>query len=73
MALVKQSQKNISGDVRLKIFKGNVVVTGRKSRFSLYNNNLATFEEDNLYNQKDATGFIKLNSLRLILDKLKNK
>ena len=73
MALVKQSQKNVSGDVRLKIFKGNVVVTGRKSKFSLYNNNLATFEEDNLYNQKDATGFIKLNSLRLILDKLKNK
>ena len=73
MALVKQSQKNVSGDVRLKIFKGNVVVTGRKSKFSLYNNNLATFEEDNLYDQKDATGFIKLNSLRLILDKLKNK
>ena len=73
MALVKQSQKNVSGDVRLKIFKGNVVVSGRKSKFSLYNNNLATFEEDNLYDQKDATGFIKLNSLRLILDKLKNK
>jgi argininosuccinate synthase len=73
MALVKQSQKNVSGDVRLKIFKGNVVVAGRKSKFSLYNNNLATFEEDNLYDQKDATGFIKLNSLRLILDKLKNK
>ena len=73
MALVKKSQKNVSGDVRLKIFKGNVVVTGRKSKFSLYNNNLATFEEDNLYDQKDATGFIKLNSLRLILDKLKNK
>ena len=73
MALVKQSQKNVSGNVRLKIFKGNVVVTGRKSKFSLYNNNLATFEEDNLYDQKDATGFIKLNSLRLILDKLKNK
>jgi len=73
MALVKQSQKNISGDVRLKIYKGNVVVTGRKSKFSLYNANLATFEEDNLYDQKDATGFIKLNSLRLILDKLKSK
>jgi|TARA_B110000263_G_scaffold48418_1_gene40255 argininosuccinate synthase len=73
MALVKQSQKNISGDVRLKIYKGNVVVSGRKSKFSLYNANLATFEEDNLYDQKDATGFIKLNSLRLILDKLKSK
>ena len=73
MALVKQSQKNISGDVRLKIYKGNVVVSGRKSKFSLYNANLATYEEDNLYDQKDATGFIKLNSLRLILDKLKSK
>jgi argininosuccinate synthase len=73
MALVKQSQKNISGDVRMKIYKGNVVVSGRKSKFSLYNSNLATFEEDNLYDQKDATGFIKLNSLRLILDKIKSK
>ena len=73
MAFIKESQKNISGDVRLKIFKGNVVVSGRKSKFSLYNSNLATFEEDNLYDQKDATGFIKLNSLRLILDKIKNK
>ena len=73
MALVKQSQKKVSGDVRLKIYKGNVVVSGRKSKFSLYNANLATFEEDNLYDQKDATGFIKLNSLRLILDKLKSK
>jgi argininosuccinate synthase len=73
MAFIKQSQKNISGDVRLKIFKGNVVVSGRKSKFSLYNSNLATFEEDNLYDQKDATGFIRLNSLRLILDKIKNK
>ena len=73
MAFIKESQKNISGDVRLKIFKGNVVVSGRKSKFSLYNSNLATFEEDNLYDQKDATGFIRLNSLRLILDKIKNK
>ena len=73
MALVKESQKNVSGDVRLKIFKGNVVVSGRRSKSSLYNSKLATFEEDNLYNQEDATGFIKLNSLRLILDKLKNK
>ena len=73
MAFIKESQKNISGDVRLKIFKGNVVVSGRKSKFSLYNSNLATFEEDNLYDQKDATGFIRLNSLRLILNKIKNK
>ena len=71
MAFVEESQKNISGDVRLKIFKGNVIVVGRKSKKSLYNTKLATFEEDNLYNQKDATGFIQLNSLRLILDKFK--
>ena len=71
MAFVKESQKNVSGDVRLKILKGNVIVSGRKSKTSLYNPKLATFEEDNLYNQQDATGFIKLNSLRLILDKLK--
>lgn len=71
MAFVRESQKNISGDVRLKIFKGNVIVVGRKSKKSLYNTKLATFEEDNLYNQKDATGFIQLNSLRLILDKFK--
>ncbi len=71
MKFVQETQENISGDVRLKIYKGNVVVSGRKSKSSLYNANLATFEEDNLYDQQDATGFIKLNSLRLILDKLK--
>ena len=53
------------------LYKGNVRVLGRKSNYSLYNSDLATFEEDDLYDQSDATGFIKLNSLRLILNKLK--
>jgi argininosuccinate synthase len=70
-AFIKESQKNITGDVRLKIYKGNITVVGRRSKNSLYNPKLATFEKDNLYNQKDATGFIKLNSLRLILSKIK--
>ena len=70
-AFIKESQKNVTGDVRLKIYKGNITVVGRRSKNSLYNPKLATFEKDNLYNQKDATGFIKLNSLRLILSKIK--
>jgi len=71
MAFIKESQVNVTGDVKLLLYKGNVRVLGRKSKFSLYNNQLATFEEDNLYDQSDATGFIKLNSLRLMLSKLK--
>ena len=71
LSLIKESQKNITGDVRLMLYKGNVRVLGRKSEYSLYNTDLATFEEDSLYNQSDASGFIKLNSLRLILNKLK--
>jgi argininosuccinate synthase len=72
MTFVKESQKNVTGDVKVKIYKGNVRTAGRKSKYSLYNSKLATFEKDNLYNQSDATGFIQLNSLRLILNKLKN-
>ena len=72
MAFVKESQNNVTGDVKVKIYKGNVRIVGRKSKYSLYNSKLATFEEDNLYNQSDAKGFIQLNSLRLILNKLKN-
>ena len=51
--------------VRLKLYKGNVIVTGRKSQNSLYDQDLVTFEEDNVYDQRDAEGFIKLNALRL--------
>ena len=68
--LIDHSQKNVNGIVKLKIYKGNVIVVGRKSNSSLYSSEMATFEEDNVYNQKDAEGFIKLNALRLKL--LKN-
>jgi argininosuccinate synthase len=65
-AMIDQTQSNVSGRVRIKIYKGNVMVTGRESPFSLYNNGLATFEDDdNIYSQQDAEGFIKLNALRL--------
>ena len=69
-SLIDKSQKKVNGTVKLKIYKGNVIVIGRKSKYSLYSNEMATFEEDSVYNQKDAEGFIKLNALRLKL--LKN-
>ena len=71
LAFVNETQKNVTGDVKILLYKGNVRILGIRSDHSLYNNQLATFEEDNLYDQSDATGFIKLNSLRLILNKLK--
>ena len=61
-ALIDQSQKNVEGKVRLKLYKGNVLITGRESPLSLYNPDLATFESDEVYSQKDAEGFIKLNA-----------
>ena len=64
-AMIDQTQLKVSGRVRLKIYKGNVMITGRESSFSLYNADLATFEDDNIYSQQDAEGFIKLNALRL--------
>jgi argininosuccinate synthase len=64
------TQKNVSGTVRLKLYKGNCYVVGRKSPNSLYHPGLATFEAENVYNQKDAEGFIKLNALRLRLKHL---
>ncbi|TAL24566.1 MAG: argininosuccinate synthase [Nitrospirae bacterium] len=60
-------QKDVTGTVRLKLYKGNCQVIGRKSPVSLYNPELATFEAEKVYNQKDAEGFIKLNALRLKL------
>ena len=69
--LIDESQKKVSGIVRLKIYKGNVVVEGRKSKNSLYSSEMATFEEDEVYDQSDAEGFIKLNALRL--KSLKNR
>ena len=64
-ALVDASQKNVTGMVRLKLYKGNAIVVGRKSELSLYHEGFATFEGDAVYNQQDAEGFIRLNGLRL--------
>jgi argininosuccinate synthase len=65
-ALIDKSQEFVSGRVRLKLYKGNVTVTGRESAYSLYNPELVTFEDDRgAYDQKDAEGFIRLNALRL--------
>lgn len=64
-ALVDESQKSVSGTVRVKLYKGNCIVVGRKSENSLYREDFATFDEDTVYNQADATGFIRLNALRL--------
>ena len=70
-SLIDKSQSNVEGTVKLKIYKGNIIILGRKSKNSLYSSEMATFEEDSIYNQKDAEGFIKLNALRLKL--LKNR
>lgn len=67
--LMDEVQKSVTGTVSLKLYKGNCIVTGRKSPISLYNSKLATFEEDELYDQRDAAGFIKINALRLMLGK----
>ena len=66
-ALVTESQKNVSGTVRVKLYKGGIYAAGRKSAYSLYNPHIATMEADptKAYNQDDATGFIRLNGLRL--------
>jgi argininosuccinate synthase len=65
-ALIDKSQEMVEGEVKLKLYKGNVIVTGRESPASLYSSTLVTFEDDKgAYDQKDAAGFIKLNALRL--------
>ena len=65
-AMIDKSQEHVEGDVRLKLYKGNVIVVGRRSPKSLYKNDLVTFEDDRgAYDQKDAAGFIRLNALRL--------
>jgi argininosuccinate synthase len=70
--LIDNIQKDVTGTVKLKLYKGNCYVVGRKSPNSLYRPGLATFEAGDAYNQKDAEGFIKLNALRLKLRRLKN-
>jgi argininosuccinate synthase len=67
-ALVDKSQEHVEGEVKLKLYKGNVIVIGRSSPKSLYSDKMVTFEDDaGAYDQKDAAGFIKLNALRLRL------
>ena len=63
--MIDSTQKNVTGDVKLKLFKGNVIIVGRKSPFSKYKLSLVSFDEVGDYNQKDAEGFIKINSIRL--------
>ena len=66
-ALIDKSQKMVTGAVQLKLYKGNVIVQGRRSPLSLYSEEHVTFEEDAVYDQRDAEGFIRLNALRLRL------
>ena len=68
-AAIDESQKVVTGTARVKLYKGNVMVVGRKSPNSLYSEEIATFEADSVYDQSDATGFIRLNALRLRLRK----
>jgi argininosuccinate synthase len=64
---IDETQQKVTGDVRLKLYRGNTMVVGRRSPHSLYDEKVATFEADTVYNQRDAEGFIKLNALRLRL------
>jgi len=72
--LIDQSQLNVSGTVRMELYKGNCTVLGRRSDRSIYSEDFATFEDDTVYSHKDAEGFIRLNALRLRIQQiLKNK
>ena len=68
---IDQTQENVTGTARMKLYKGNCILVGRKSPFSLYREDFATFEKDQVYNQMDATGFIRLNALRLRIQAMK--
>lgn len=73
-ALIDTSQEYVNGTVRLKLYKGNVIVVGRESEDSLFDEDIATFEDDaGAYDQADAAGFIKLNALRLRIAALKGR
>ncbi len=71
--MIDQTQKNVTGTVRLELYKGNCCILGRKSNESIYSEDFATFEDDSVYNQKDAEGFIRLNALRLRIAKMMKK
>lgn len=70
--MIDQTQQNVSGVVRLELYKGNCRVLGRKSDQSLYSEDFATFEKDSVFSQKDAEGFIRINALRLRIQKMMN-
>ncbi len=70
---IDTSQETVSGEVRLKLYKGNCIPVGRRSSKSLYQESFATFEEDEVYTQSDAAGFIRLNGLRLKMEALRKK
>jgi argininosuccinate synthase len=69
--MIDETQESVTGEVRVKLYRGNTTVVGRRSPHSLYRGNLATFEADTVYDQHDAEGFIKLNALRLRMRNLK--
>ncbi len=71
--LIDDSQREVTGEARIKLFKGNADVVGRRSPTSLYDPDYATFEEDQVYDQQDATGFIRLNALRLRIRALRDR
>lgn len=71
--MIDATQVDVTGDVRLKLYRGNVITVGRRSPRSLYSEKLATFEAESVYNQRDAEGFIKLNALRLRLQSRGNQ
>jgi len=71
--MIDETQERVTGSARVKLYKGNTIVVGRKSPWSLYSEDLATFEKDEVYNQKDATGFIRLNALRLKMQNMVNR
>jgi argininosuccinate synthase len=66
-SLIDKSQENVTGTARIKLYKGNCITVGRKSEQSLFNPEYATFEGEDVYNQADAGGFIRLNALRLMI------
>ena len=70
---VDETQENVTGTARVKLYKGNCVVVGRKSPSSLYSEEFVTFEKDSVFDQKEATGFIKLNALRMKIQALKKR
>lgn len=72
-AAIDAGQTNVSGVVRLKLYKGNCMLVGRKSAKSLYREDYATFEAEDVYRQADAEGFIRLNALRLKINAILNK